>query len=97
MITNISLYQFKNHSSFTTPLSQRVICTGRNGAGKSNLLGAMYLAINGILPRSSTIDSIFSRETTQGQVRLVIPTDIGDAEYTVSFDRSTRSLRLLYQ
>ncbi len=97
MITSISLYQFKNHLSFSTTLSDRVICTGRNGAGKSNLLSALYLGINGILPRGATLDSLFPQSATQGQVRLVIPTHVGDAEYTVSFDRETRALRLLYQ
>lgn len=46
----LTLYHFKNYETFVFPLSQRTVITGRNGVGKTNLLEAVYLAINAAYP-----------------------------------------------
>lgn len=47
-LKNISISQFKSHSSATLQLGQGVNCiVGKNGVGKTNLLDAVYCLLNG--------------------------------------------------
>lgn len=47
-LKNISVSQFKSHSSAALQLQQGINCiTGKNGVGKTNLLDAIYCLLNG--------------------------------------------------
>jgi len=47
-LKNISISQFKSHNSTKIELEQGVNCvTGKNGAGKTNVLDAIYCLLNG--------------------------------------------------
>ena len=47
-LKNISVSQFKSHSSASLQLGRGINCiTGKNGVGKTNLLDAVYCLLNG--------------------------------------------------
>ena len=47
-LKNISVSQYKSHSSVTLQLGRGINCiTGKNGVGKTNLLDAVYCLLNG--------------------------------------------------
>ena len=98
MITSVRLHQFKNHAAFQAEISGSVVCTGGNGAGKTNLLEAVYVGINGIAPPGRTFDDCISMEAESGFVRLAHrgASDLAP-EYSVILSREGASPRFLVQ
>jgi DNA replication and repair protein RecF len=47
-ITKLSIQHIRSHKNFTTELSQKVtVITGRNGSGKTSIIEAIYVALQG--------------------------------------------------
>ena len=98
MLSSITLYRFKNHGEITLAIPQKLIVQGGNGVGKTNLLEALYVAINASPPPGKTFFDLIHNGEGASFVRSKI-LDVRDLapEYTVAFSSDTRRIQFLLQ
>ena len=71
MITQVSLFAFRNYIKAEVPLRPGVnLLLGANAQGKTNLVEAIYLAATGRSPRASVLAEMVMWEQTAARVRL---------------------------
>ncbi|MDB5167003.1 MAG: recF [Candidatus Saccharibacteria bacterium] len=82
-ITKLSIQNIRSHQSFTTDLSQKVtVITGQNGSGKTSLVEAIYIALQGSSFRGSDSDLL---RTDSPWWRIDIVLD-NETKRTISFN-----------
>lgn len=89
-VTNISVQHVRNHTKKSIELSpETTIITGKNGAGKTSLLEALYIALQGTSFRGSDSDIL---QKDQAWYRIDIEMSDG-SKRTVKFDSSKQAGR----
>ncbi|TAL15329.1 DNA replication/repair protein RecF [Patescibacteria group bacterium] len=82
-IKKLSIQNIRSHQSFTTDLSNKVtVITGQNGSGKTSLMEAIYIALQGSSFRGSDND-LLRADSPWWRIDIVLD---NDTKRTISFN-----------
>lgn len=87
-ISNIKLYNFRSYELYQASLGQSgTVIVGPNGTGKTNLLEAIYVALQGSSFRGSLIDCM-----KHGEVQSIIHIEGGFGSRRIKLERSANKI-----
>lgn len=97
-LSDVACYRFKNHGEVSFRLSERNAVAGPNGSGKTNLLEAVYFALNAELPPGRDVPSLSEGFAGSFFVRLGIADESGlRKEYLAAADADKRTVKFSVQ
>lgn len=85
VVTKLSVQNFRSHENFTTTLSPSMtVITGQNGSGKTSLIEAIYIALQGTSFKGSDSD-VLQKESPWWRIDIAFD---DNSKRTVKFDPS---------
>lgn len=98
MLSQTTLYRFKNHGELRFPIAPKLVISGGNGVGKTNILEAIYTSINASPPPGRTFFDLIEDSEGAAFVRSDILSASGlTPQYTISFASDTRKVQCMLQ
>jgi DNA replication and repair protein RecF len=90
VVTKLSVQHIRSHDSFVTPISPTItVITGQNGSGKTSLIEAIYIALQGNSFKGTDND-VLKKDNPWWRIDLVFD---DDTKRTVSFDSERQTSR----
>jgi DNA replication and repair protein RecF len=86
-VSRVELREFRNWERASVPLADGLtVISGANGAGKTNLLEAVYFGCTGRSPRTSNERELVRRGATVARVELELTDDDGVRKLAIGFE-----------